>query len=150
MRGFLKDKRVWIVIGMLVLIPVTLSFFIEPSGDETEIAFTDALAAMARGEVDSVEVSSRSIVLQARDGTSARAKIGRQTDVVAAMQAEGISASGADGVRIEFASPSGQWMTLIINLALPVGLLFAVYWAARTGVERGMAKYAEKFGSPRE
>lgn len=150
MPGFLKDKAVWIPLVGVVFVLIVISFFRSPDDDGSSgvTSFSEAVRAAQRGDVTKIYVHPRYITILDDEARTQRAYIGRQTDVVAALQGAGVTiGEGSNSVPVEFVKTSGGSETAFwINLAIPIAFLVIAYWAVRTGVRHGFEAYERRRG----
>lgn len=155
MPSFLKKRIAWVLLVGVVIALVIISFFRSPDNESSSgvTSFSGAVSAAQRGDVTKIYVHARYITILYEDARSQRAYIGRQTDVIAALQGSGVTiGQGSDSVPVEFVKTSSGSGTAfwIINLGLPIVALFVLYWAVRIGVRHGFEAYDRRRAETRD
>jgi ATP-dependent Zn protease len=141
MLKFLRRKIVWMPIVGVLLLAIGVSLF-RTDSDTSTVSFSTMLDDAKVGQIERIDVNGENlrVYLSDRpDDVAYRSRLG-DTDLIAALQAEGVAITGPDSVDVRFKSPPafGNWIALFIS-CVPL-ILFAVilYFTVRAAVRHGM------------
>jgi hypothetical protein len=135
-------KWTLIAVGAICVLAVVVSFF-HDAEDKRDLAFSEVMAAGRAGDLERIEVHGRGMDVRLHDEPDEfMSRLGSSTDLIAALEAEGIIVGGTDGVEVEFerGSSGGEWIIWIINIIIPVAFLVVTYVAVRNAVREGFRR----------
>ena len=118
----------WIAIGIFLAIFLVPSLLSGDQGDE--ITYTEFIALVDAGDVDSIEVENGSLKItgELRDGSKFQTTGGGDSGLIS----DDVEDIRSKGVKIDFKSPSSNWFLSIIGLLLPVMLIIGFFvWLQR-------------------
>ena len=118
----------WIAIGIFLAIFLVPSLLSGDQGDE--ITYTEFIALVDAGDVNSIEVENGSLKItgELRDGSKFQTTGGGDSGLIS----NDVDDIRSKGVKIDFKSPSSNWFLSIIGLLLPVMLIIGFFvWLQR-------------------
>lgn len=136
-------KWVLIVLGVIAIIAVVLSFVRSPDESEREITFSEMIAAGREGDIERIEVNgTRLDITLAGERDEWQSRMGRETDLVAALESEAIAVGGTNGVEVGFGRDSfgSSWWSLTINFVPLIMFVTILYFVLRNAVREGIRR----------
>lgn len=133
-------KWVLIVMGGIAVLAVVLSFFRSADESDQEIKFSEVLAAGRNGDIERIEVYGTSLdITFVGERDEWQSRMGLDTDLVAALEAEGITVGGTDGIEVDFGSTSVglDGLSPFINFVPLILFVVIFYYSIRNAVREG-------------
>jgi hypothetical protein len=132
MRRFVQRKVVWIPLATLLVIVFVFSFF-RGGESHASITYGSVLANARAGQVSVIEEKANRLDVHFRDGREFDSQISGATNIVADLQASGVTIGGtatnAVDVRYEPASALDNWIAILFPIVSYVALGFVLYFA---------------------
>jgi hypothetical protein len=145
-RGWWSRRSTWqkwaIVISAPVLLFLIAISFFRQGDDERSLTFGEVILLAREDQVEAIDVYGTRLDVKIRgDDVEFRSRIGRSTDVVAALDRNEVPV-GAGGVDLDFhgPSPAANWVGLLIYCGVLGAFLVAMYFVVRNAVHEGLRR----------
>ncbi len=136
-------KNIFYVIAFFIIISMIFSVFSSLDTEQKDISLSQLTSKINAGEVSKIEVTGDSLKITSKDGTIYNSQKETNSSLIETLTNLGINSEQLQSIEISFNNESFMnsiWMVLLIQLVLPMVLIFGLFWFISRQTQKGLTQ----------
>jgi cell division protease FtsH len=136
-------KNIFYVIAFFIIISMIFSVFSSLDTEQKDISLSQLTSKINAGEVSKIEVTGDNLKITSKDGTIYSSQKETNSSLIETLTNLGINSEQLQSIEISFNNESFMnsiWMVLLIQLVLPMVLIFGLFWFISRQTQKGLTQ----------
>ena len=136
-------KNILYVIAFFIIISMIFSAFSSLTTEQQNISLSELTSKINSGEISNIEVTGDNLKITSKDGVIYNSQKETNSSLIETLTNFGIAPEQLQNIEISFNNESFMnsiWMVLLIQLVLPMILIFGLFWFISRQTQKGLTQ----------
>lgn len=136
-------KNILYVITFFIIISMIFSAFSSLTTEQQNISLSELTSKINSGEISNIEVTGDNLKITSKDGVIYNSQKETNSSLIETLTNFGIAPEQLQNIEISFNNESFMnsiWMVLLIQLVLPMILIFGLFWFISRQTQKGLTQ----------
>jgi len=136
-------KNILYVVAFFIIISMIFSGFSSLTTEQKNISLSELTSKINSGEISNIEVTGDNLKITSKDGVIYNSQKETNSSLIETLTNLGIAPEQLQNIEISFNNESFMnsiWMVLLIQLVLPMILIFGLFWFISRQTQKGLTQ----------